>query len=88
MAEKKTKPKCIVTMIVGDKRYDGKGKDILTALKALKEPKDVKSITRFETVIDGKQVNYFIRLNPTKLKRLFANRWEMELLAKKLETLR
>jgi len=88
MAEKKIKPKCEVTLILKDRRFTGKGVNTLSALKRLKEPKDIKSIANFETVVDGKLAKFPLRLNPTKLKRLFANEWEMELLAKRLDTLR
>jgi len=87
MAEKKT-PQCEVFMKIGDKTYKGKGKTLLSALKALKEPKDIKALANFETVVDGKLAKIPLRLNPTKVKRLFANGWEMELLAKRLDALR
>jgi hypothetical protein len=85
MAEKH---KAEVTLVVKDKRYTGKGKDILSAVKAIKEPKDMKDLARVEAVVDGKQSLIPIRLNPTKVKRLFTHDWEKELFAKRIDTLR
>jgi len=89
MAEKKKKkPSHEVHLKIGADVYKGKGTSILSALKTMKEPKDIKSIGQLETVVDGKLSRFPIRLFPVKVKRLFANEWEQELLAKRLDTLR
>ena len=88
MAGKQKKPTHEVHLKIKDKVWKGKGKDTLSALKSITEPKDIKSFATLETVIDGKLAHYPIRLNMTNIKRLFANEWEQQLLAKRLDTLR
>jgi len=89
MAEKKIKkPTHEVRLIIKDRVMVGKGTSILSALKKIKEPKDVKAIGQIHTVVDGKLAHFPRRLYPVKIKRLFANEWEMELLAKQIDILR
>jgi len=89
MAEKKIKkPTHEVRLILKDRVWKAEGKDILSALKKLKEPTDIKSIGHIHTVVDGKLAHFPRRLSPTKIKRIFANEWEMELLAKQIDILR
>ena len=89
MAVKKSKkPTHEVSIIVKDEVWKGEGNSILAALKSLKEPTDLKAIARIETVVDGKLAHFPRSLSPIKVKRLFANEWEMELLAKQIDTLR
>lgn len=76
-----------VRLIVKDKVFIGKGTSTFEALKKINEPKDIKSYGTFEVVIDGKLSVLPRRMFPTKIKRLFANEWELELLAKQIEIL-
>lgn len=88
MAEKKTKPTHEVTLRIKDRVWKATGTSILSALKKVKEPTDIKSFGTIETVVDGKLAYFPRRLTPTKIKRIFANEWELESLAKQIGILR
>lgn len=84
----KKKPTHEVRMILKDKVYIGRGFSTHEALKDMKQPPDLKSFATIETVVEGKLIDHPKRLVPIKIKRLFANDWEMQLLAKQLDILR
>lgn len=75
-----------VQLNVGGKTYEGKGKSVYDALTKIK-PFDVKAIGKIEITKDGKLTKIPLVWRPIKLKRLFANDWELQVVAKRLETL-
>lgn len=88
VAKKTKQPTHEVRLIIKDRVWRAKGNSTLSALQKLKEPTDVKAHAEIHTVIDEKLAFFPRRLSPTKIKRIFANEWEMELLAKQIDILR
>lgn len=75
-----------VKFTIGADTYEKSGKSILEALQKIK-PKSFMGIAKVETTVNGKSSKIPLRLVPTKMMRLFAKPIEMELFAKRLQTL-
>lgn len=79
-------PSVSVKFSIGSDVYTGKGKTLLDALKQIK-PRKYMGICKVEATIGNKVSRLPLRLVPTRMKRLFEKPIELELLAKRLQTL-
>lgn len=87
----KKKPKELpyhVILHTGSEELSAKGATMFDALSNLKPKKEPKLVGRIRVIVDGKETPIKIPLKHLKMKRLFANRWEMEIFAKRLDALR
>ncbi len=75
-----------VKFSIGPDVYNVRGDSILDALKKIK-PTRYKGIAKIEATTGGKVSSLPLKLFPTKLMRLFAKPIELELFAKRLQTL-
>lgn len=76
-----------VKLSLGSEVYEKKGKSIYDALLKIK-PKQYKSMGRFQITHKGVTSDIPLRLTPNRLKNLFAKDLNLEIFAKRLDTLR
>ncbi len=76
-----------VTLVDGADKHSANGKSVYDAFSKI-EPFTSKKMVNMEVELDGKLSKIPLKLIPLKLKRIFNNKWEMEILSKRIETLR
>ena len=76
-----------VVLKIGNDVYTSSGETILHALKEM-DPRFSKGIGSMEITYKGTMTRIPIKLTPTKLERIFGRPVDLEIFAKRLNTLR
>ena len=77
-----------ITLSLAGSIYFVEGDTLLDALKKITPTSFGKGYAEIMVRYKNKETKVPIKIFPTKLKRIFNNKWEMELFAKRLNTLR
>ncbi len=89
MAPKKTKEVPVhISLAIGSDVHEGSGENILDALVQIKRPTDYgKGLGQITVIVNGHVSKLPIKLVPIKMQRIFEKPVEMELFAKRVQTL-
>lgn len=72
---------------IGDKTYKSEGDTVTEALRNIKPKERPMGFGLVELTIEGTRSDIPLRINKYKLERIFGNNTELEIFAKRLETL-